>query len=40
MGENLTGQILTYEYQMPATLRQYRALEAVLEQQRQLYNPS
>src|ERR1700756_728929 len=31
-------QVLTYTYQLHPTRRQYRALEAILEQQRQLYN--
>lgn len=31
-------QVLTYKYQLRPTSRQYRALEEILEQQRQLYN--
>lgn len=34
----MTTQVLTYKYQLRPTPRQYRALEAILEQQRQLYN--
>ena len=34
----MTAQVLTYKYQLRPTPRQYRALEAILEQQRQLYN--
>ena len=34
----MTGQILTYKYQLRPTRRQCRALDAILEQQRQLYN--
>jgi putative transposase len=34
----MTAQVLTYKYQLRPTPRQYRALDAILEQQRQLYN--
>jgi NADPH2:quinone reductase len=34
----MTAQVLTYKYQLRPTPRQYRALEEILEQQRQLYN--